>query len=48
MKNKIQLLSLREQDISTIVSAFGQIGWNKPASFFEGYLKESDLTHTLD
>jgi GNAT superfamily N-acetyltransferase len=47
MKNKIQLLSLREQDIPTIVSAFGQIGWNKPASIFEGYLKEIALGERL-
>ncbi|RUP38066.1 MAG: GNAT family N-acetyltransferase [Acinetobacter sp.] len=34
--------SLTEEDIKAIVSSFHQIGWNKPASLFEGYLKEQE------
>lgn len=31
---------LSSDDIPSIVSAFSQIGWNKPASVFEEYLEE--------
>ena len=34
---------LEQSDISVIVEAFKQIGWNKPASQYEGYLKEQNL-----
>lgn len=34
------LKSLSPADIPSIVSAFSQIGWNKPASVFEEYLEE--------
>jgi GNAT superfamily N-acetyltransferase len=34
-------------DIPIIVSAFNQIGWNKPASLFEGYLKEQETAERL-
>lgn len=38
MTNTIRNLS--EQDIATIVSAFSEIGWDKPYSLFQGYLEE--------
>lgn len=31
------------EDIAVISAAFNQIGWNKPASLFEGYLKEQEV-----
>ena len=40
MKNHIQIRPLIRKDIAVISEAFNQIGWNKPASLFEGYLKE--------
>lgn len=33
---------LIREDIVAISEAFNQIGWNKPASLFEGYLKEQE------
>ena len=33
---------LIREDIVAISKAFNQIGWNKPASLFEGYLKEQE------
>ena len=42
MKNQIQICALIEKDIAVISDAFNQIGWNKPASLFEGYLKEQE------
>ncbi len=36
----MDISSLRREDISIIVSAFKEIGWDKPASTFEGYLHE--------
>jgi len=36
-----------EKDINTIVSAFHQIGWNKPQSLFESYLKEQEVQSRL-
>jgi GNAT superfamily N-acetyltransferase len=44
--NKLPCISIDKfirDDIPIIVSAFNQIGWNKPASLFEGYLKEQEL-----
>ncbi len=38
----ILIESFRADDIPIIVSAFNQIGWNKPASVFERYLKEAE------
>ena len=46
---------LIREDIVAISDAFNQIGWNKPASIFEGYLKEQEagerivwLAHVYD
>lgn len=36
----IEIRELRQEDIAPIVEAFRQIGWNKPASQYEQYLKE--------
>lgn len=41
MKPVIRLLE--EQDIPQIAEAFQQLGWNKPASQYERYLKEQNL-----
>ena len=35
-----EIRELQEKDISPIVEAFRQIGWKKPASQYERYLKE--------
>jgi GNAT superfamily N-acetyltransferase len=43
MKNQIQIRPLIREDIIAISEAFKQIGWNKPASLFEEYLKEQEL-----
>ena len=43
MKNQTQIRALIEKDIVAISEAFNQIGWNKPASLFAGYLKEQEL-----
>ena len=43
MINQIQIRALIEKDIAVIYDAFNQIGWNKPVSLFEGYLKEQEL-----
>jgi GNAT superfamily N-acetyltransferase len=42
MINQIQIRPLIEKDIATIPEALKKIGWNKPASLFEGYLKEQE------
>jgi ribosomal protein S18 acetylase RimI-like enzyme len=34
------LNSLKENDLNNIVTAFSEIGWNKPRSIFENYLLE--------
>jgi GNAT superfamily N-acetyltransferase len=34
---------LAQQDIPSIVTAFTAIGWNKPASIYEKYLKEQEV-----
>lgn len=47
VKNNIQVRYLKNQDIYIIVSAFKQIGWNKPASLLEKYLKEVELFERL-
>lgn len=40
MMDKIILLTMEESDISQIVLAFKNIGWNKPASIYDAYLKD--------
>lgn len=48
--NKLSCISIDKfitDDIPIIVSAFNQIGWNKPASLFEGYLKEQEAGERL-
>ena len=47
MKNQIQIRPLIREDIIAISEAFKQIGWNKPASLFEGYLKEQEAGERL-
>lgn len=47
MKNQIQIRPLKREDIAAISEAFKQIGWNKPASLFEGYLKEQEAGERL-
>ncbi len=42
MKNQIQIRYLIEKDIAVISEACNEIGWNKPASLFEAYLKEQE------
>ncbi|NDB82883.1 MAG: GNAT family N-acetyltransferase [Alphaproteobacteria bacterium] len=43
MKNQIQIRPLIREDIAVISEAFNKIGWNKPATLFERYLKEQEL-----
>lgn len=40
MVNLMIFRNLTQKDIPLIVSAFTEIGWNKPTSFFEKYLEE--------
>lgn len=47
MKNQIQIRRLVKEDIAVISDAFNQIGWNKPASIFEAYLKEQEAGERL-
>jgi hypothetical protein len=47
MKKKAQIRPLIKEDIVAISEAFKQIGWNKPASVFEGYLKEAEQGERL-
>ena len=47
MNNQTQIRPLAEEDIVAISEAFNQIGWNKPLSLFEGYLKEAGLSKRL-
>ena len=47
MINQIQIRALIEKDIAVIYDAFNQIGWNKPVSLFEGYLKEQEAGERL-
>lgn len=39
---EIEIRYLEQQDIPIIVSAFTQIGWSKPASLFQNYLKDHE------
>src|SRR5258708_33600782 len=36
----VKIRKLEDHDISLMVTAFSQIGWNKPASLFQEYLRE--------
>ena len=48
--NKLSCISIDKfitDDIPIIVSAFNQIGWNKPESLFAGYLKEQEAGDRL-
>ncbi len=47
MINQIQICPLIGEDIATISGAFNAIGWNKPLSLFEGYLKEQEAGERL-
>lgn len=47
MKNKAQIRPPIKEDIVVISEAFKQIGCNKPASVFEGYLKEIEQGERL-
>jgi GNAT superfamily N-acetyltransferase len=42
MKNQIQIRPLIREDIAAISEAFKKIGWNKPETLFERYLKEQE------
>lgn len=41
-KKAISIMCLKPSHTTTIVSAFNKLGWNKPASVYEGYLKEQE------
>lgn len=47
MKSQIQIRPLIREDIVVISEAFNKIGWNKPLSLFEGYLKEQEAGERL-
>ena len=47
MKKQIQIHPLIRANIAAISEAFNQIGWNKPVSLFEGYLKEQEAGEQL-
>lgn len=40
MEDRVKIDKIREIDIDEIVSAFKAIGWNKPASIYEGYITD--------
>ena len=42
MKQEIHVQLMIQDDVQTIAAAFAQLGWNKPASQYEHYLKEQD------
>ena len=42
-KAQLIIRMLEQSDISEIAEAFRQLGWNKPASQYERYLKEQNL-----
>ena len=37
--------TLREDDLDTVVAAFGALGWEKPRSLYERYLTEQEAGH---
>jgi GNAT superfamily N-acetyltransferase len=43
----IEFRPLTPQDIPTIVTAFTAIGWNKPSSLYETYLKEQEAEERI-
>jgi GNAT superfamily N-acetyltransferase len=44
----ITIRELRPEDISEVAAAFAKLGWDKPASQYEGYLAEQEAgTRTL-
>lgn len=48
--NKLSCISIDKfitDDIPIIISAFNQIGWNKPVTLFERYLKEQEAGERL-
>lgn len=45
--DRIQILPLQEKDIEEIVLSFKNIGWNKPSSIYESYLKEQNHNQRL-
>jgi GNAT superfamily N-acetyltransferase len=45
--NDVLIRPLIREDIAAISGAFNQIGWNKSASLFAGYLKEQDAGDRL-
>jgi hypothetical protein len=47
MKNKIKIRNLIKSYSAVISEAFHQIGWNKPVSFFEGYLKAQEANERI-
>ena len=47
MNNQTQIRLVIEEDIVDISRGFNQIGWNKPPSLFEKYLKEQELGDRL-
>lgn len=42
MKNQMQIRPLTKEDTIVISEAFHKIGWNKPTSLFEEYLREQE------
>jgi len=40
---KLMIRLLEEKDIPEITNAFQELGWHKPASLYEGYLKEQGI-----
>lgn len=42
MENLVIFKNLTQEDIPLIVSAFVEIGWNKPASIYQKYLEEQE------
>lgn|SRR3990167_8759738 len=42
MEDRVKIDKIQVSDINEIVSAFKIIGWNKPSSIYDGYLKEQE------
>ena len=47
MSNFIEIRALDRADIPFITEAFNSVGWSKPASLFEGYLREAEACERL-
>ena len=43
----VEIRPLQHTDITPIATAFAEIGWDKPASQYEGYLSEQDTGQRL-